>query len=147
VVRELLIGSRDVEHLSLHVLRREHEGAGDYWDGNWVIARIDLAVGAFTASVAASLRMDEIQHLNAGLKVMQQTVFGTAVLDSIEDWIELEIQCDAGGHLSISGWLSDAPGSGNRLSFELPGKDQTYLPDWIDSLDAIEGALPVLGSP
>ena len=78
---------------------------------------------------------------------MQQNVFGAAVLDSMEHWIELEIRCDAGGHLSFSGWLSDSPANGNRLSFELPGKDQTYLPEWISSLDAIEGAFPVLGSP
>ena len=144
---ELLFGSRDTEYLSLEVLRREHDGADDYWDGNWVITNIHLVVGAFTASFAASLRMDEIHRLNEGLKVMQQNVFGAAVLDSMEHWMELKIRCDAGGHLSISGWLSDAPANGNRLSFELPDKDQTYLPEWIGSLDAIEGAFPVLGSP
>lgn len=28
------LGSRDTEHLTVKVLRREHQGTDDYWDGN-----------------------------------------------------------------------------------------------------------------
>lgn len=143
---ELSIGSRDAEHLRIEVLRREHPGADDYWDGNWVVSRISLAVGDFNANIVASMRMDEIHRFNEGLKFIDQNLFGSAVLESMEHWIELTIKCDAGGHLSIAGWLSDRPGTGNVLSFQLPDRDQTYLPDWIGSLDAIEAAFPVLGS-
>lgn len=144
---ELLIGSRDAEHLLIEVLRREHPGADDYWDGNWVISSISLVVGGFRANIVASLRMDEFHRLNEGLKFIDQNLFGAAALESMEHWIELTIKCDAGGHVSISGWLSDQAGTGNVLSFELAERDQTYLPGWIRSLSDMEAEFPLLGSP
>lgn len=55
---EFRIGSTDAEHLSLSVLGREGTEADDYWDGNWVIATVSVAVGGFTGQVRASLRID-----------------------------------------------------------------------------------------
>lgn len=78
---ELRMGSTDVEHLTIAVLCREHAGAADFWDGNWVIATISVAVGGFTGSVRASLRTDEIHRFNEGLKFVNQNLFGAAVLE------------------------------------------------------------------
>jgi hypothetical protein len=47
---EFRMGSTDAEHLSIAVLGREHAGADDYWDGNWAITTISVAVGGFTGA-------------------------------------------------------------------------------------------------
>lgn len=147
MVAELLIGSRDAEHVALKVLRRERANDTDFWDGNWVITLISLRVGGFSGRVTANLRMDPFHRLNEGLKFIRDNLFGTAVLESMEDWISLEIKCDSTGGLSVSGELGDEAAVGNRLSFELPDKDQSYLGQWISELDAMEHEYPVVGRP
>ena len=142
---ELLMGSTDAEHLSIRVLGREHSGAEDYWDGNWVISTISVAVSGFTAHVRASLRMDEIHRFNEGLKFMNQNLFGTAVLESMEDWINLSVKAASRGQLEVSGEISGGASVGNCLTFEFAGWDQTYLDAWIRSLDDMERAYPVIG--
>jgi len=141
------MGSNDAEHLTIVVLGREHAGADDYWDGNWVIASISIAVGGFTGTVRASLRMDELHRFNEGLKFINQNLFGAAVLESMEHWISLTVKAESRGRIEISGELSDGAGAGNVLSFDLAEVDQTYLPGWISDLDDIEKAFPVIGRP
>ena len=141
------IGSTNVEHLSITVLGREHAGADDYWDGNWVIAAISVAVGGFTGNVRASLRTDEIHRFNEGLKLVNQNLFGAAVLESMEHWISLTVQAGSRGRIAISGELRDGAGVGNVLSFDLAEVDQTYLAGWISDLDDIEKTFPVIGRP
>ena len=141
------MGSNDAEHLTIVVLGREHAGADDYWDGNWVIASISIAVGGFTGTVRASLRMDELHRFNEGLKFINQNLFGAAVLESMEHWISLTVKAESRGRIEISGELSDGAGAGNVLSFDLAEVDQTYLPGWISDLDDIEKAYPVIGRP
>jgi hypothetical protein len=64
---EFRMGSIEGEHLSITLLGREHAGADDLWDVDWVISTISVAVGGFTGHVRASLRMDEIHRFNEGL--------------------------------------------------------------------------------
>jgi hypothetical protein len=144
---EFCMGSTDAEHLSITVLGREHAGADDYWDGNWVISIISVAVGGFTGHVQASLRMDEIHRFNEGLKFLNQNVFGAAVLESMEHWIILSVKAETRGRIEVSGELADGAGVGNVLSFALAEVDQTDLASWISSLDDVEKAFPVLGKP
>ena len=146
MMTELLIGSRDADHLSIRVVGRERPSDADRWDGNWVIAQLDLRAGGFRASVRANLRAEELHRLNEGLKFMRENLFGSAVLASMEDWIELTITWEESGGITITGQLSDAPG-GNSLAFELPSKDQTYLDQWMAELDAIAHEYPVVGRP
>lgn len=144
---EFRMGSTDADHLSIAVLSREHAGADDYWDGNWVITTISVVAGGFTGQVRASLRMDEIHRFNEGLKFLNQNLFGAAVLNSMEDWITLTVQAGPRGQIEVSGELADGAGAGNVLTFELPEMDQTYLRSWISNLDDIEKVYPVLGEP
>jgi hypothetical protein len=147
VTAEFRMGSTDVEHLSITVLGREHAGADDYWDGNWVIAMISVAAGGFRGSVRASLRTDEIHRFNEGLKFVNQNLFGAAVLESMEHWISLTVKAGSRGRIEISGELMDGAGVGNVLSFSLAEVDQTYLAGWISDLDDVEKAFPVIGRP
>ena len=144
---EFRMGATDDEHLSITVLGREHPGAEDYWDGNWVVSTISVAVGGFTGCVRASLRMDEIHRFNKALKSLNQNLFGAAVLDSMEHWITLRVKAESRGRIEVTGELRDASGDGNVLTFEMAEVDQTYLGGWISSLDDVETAFPVIGRP
>jgi hypothetical protein len=144
---EFRMGSIEGEHLSITLLGREHAGADDLWDVDWVISTISVAVGGFTGHVRASLRMDEIHRFNEGLKFLNQNLFGAAVLESMEQWITLAVKAGSRGRIEVKGELTDGAGVGNVLTFELAEVDQSYLASWISSLDDIEKAFPVIGKP
>ncbi|HEU5271992.1 MAG TPA: hypothetical protein VFU36_18870 [Jatrophihabitans sp.] len=144
---QIVIGLTGTEHVIIRVEGRAHPGATDYWDGNWMISPISVRVGGFTADVAATLRMDEIHRLNEGLKYLNQNLDGTAVLSSMERWIDLTVTCEPNGHLSVVGVVTEDPGRRTRLEFEIDNLDQTMLPGWIAALDDIEREYPVLGRP
>ena len=120
-----------------------HPGSDDYWDGNWLTSPVTLTVGAFTAKISAGLRAEELVGFRHGLDVLYESLQGEAVLDSLEDWLHLRAVGDGYGHVKIAGEVTDSPGTGNRLAFELR-LDQTFLPAIIDALRTIEEHYPVL---
>ena len=119
----------------------------DYWDCNWLESDIVVDVGAFHGKIAAALRIDELQRFRRELEVVYLTVAGTAHLASLEEWITLDVQVDAFGHVGVDGQIRDQPGTGNRLLFHIAELDQTDLPPVIEGLTAIEAAYPILGMP
>ncbi|UQX89253.1 hypothetical protein M6D93_04430 [Jatrophihabitans telluris] len=141
------LGMTGNDRVTVNVEGRAHPGAVDYWDGNSMITPILVHVGGFTAKVAATLRMNEIHRFNEGLKYMNQNLEGTAVLASMELWIDLTVRCEPNGHLSVVGDVRENPGTNTHLEFQIDHVDQTVLPGLIASLDAIEREFPVLGRP
>jgi hypothetical protein len=147
VEHSLVIGSLDAEYVAICVLGRAHPGAADYWDGNWVRSMINLRVGGFTADVTADLRTEEFRRFADGLKFINDTLSGSAVLTSMEDWIDLTVRHKPNGGLEVSDVVIDRPGVGNQLAFELHGFDQTHVAPWLSQLTEIERAFPVVGRP
>jgi hypothetical protein len=147
VETSLILGSADADHLSITLVARAHPEATDYWDGNWVRSILDVRAGGFTAHVTANLRADEIHRFAQGLKSISDNLSGTAVLQAMEDWITLSITCNPKGTLDVSGEVTDQPGVGNRLSFELHGFDQTHMSTWVAQLATAESRFPVIGDP
>jgi hypothetical protein len=141
----VLLGSERTEHLRIEVVRRLHAERTDYWDGNWIEARIVLRAGGFRATVAASLRTTDFTDFRGRLESLHRTLRGDAEFATLEQWVALRLSGDGFGHFTIHGELRDQPGSGNVLAFELPGLDQTDLQPLLDSLLRIEAAFPTLG--
>jgi hypothetical protein len=143
----LILGSVDADHLSITLVARAHPEATDYWDGNWVRSLLEVRAGGFRAHVIANLRADEIHRFAHGLQSMSDNLAGATVLQSMEEWITLSITCNPNGTLDILGEVTDQPGVGNRLSFELHGFDQTHMSSWVAQLAAVESRFPVIGDP
>jgi hypothetical protein len=104
-----------------------------------------VRIGGFTGNIAAQLRTDELRRFSEGLKYRQHFLQGSAVLASLEHWIDLSVGCEPNSHLKVVGVVADGPGIGNRLSFDIDGLDQTFLPAMIDALDAMAREYPVIG--
>ena len=142
----VVIGGSERERVSIHVLGRMHPGASDYWDGNWLVSPIEVAVGGFTGRIGAGLRTEELRTFREGLEVLYEALEGEARLDSMEDWLSLTCRGTGLGHVDVAGSARDEPGVGNELNFHF-SIDQTYLPSIIDSLKDLEDTFPVLGRP
>ena len=145
---DLLIGSLASDHVAVWVESRPHRDAQDFWDANWLVTPIEVRAGSFNARVPASLRADELQRFRQGLEAIDRLAAREATLESMEDWIRLQVTMAPVGAIGVSGNLVDSPGVGNRLRFDLAA--DLHLADvgpWIDQLQRIEAAYPVIGSP
>jgi hypothetical protein len=124
-----------------------HQSAKDYWDGNWLVTPIEVAAGGFKGRVAAALRAEELATFLDALKRMSDSLEGEATLESMETWLSLRVSVDRSGHLHVHGTLTDEPGIGNSLTFDIADLDQTDLPAMIRSLSEAMRKFPVLGEP
>jgi hypothetical protein len=103
-------------------------------------------VGGFRGEYEALLRIDEIADLRTGLIRLHAELKGTAVFESMEQWLRMHIEGYGRGHFVAKCEATDQPGTGNTLRFELHF-DQTELPPVLAALDAVLAAFPVKGSP
>jgi len=131
------------ESVSIEVLGRQFPDALDWSDGNWLISPIHIDVGRFRADLPAMLRVDELERFRVALEEISQTLTGEAVLESMERWLRLTVRCSPTGSLQVAGTAVDLPGVGNELHFEIGGMDQSFLPDLIADLSAVEWAYPL----
>jgi hypothetical protein len=97
--------------------------------------------------LAAGLRVEELRRFREGLERVYADIAGTAVLESVQDWLTLRVTCRGNGSLEVTGVARDEPGIGNRLEFTVDGMDQTYLPPLIEALRRCEQRHPLLGRP
>ena len=122
-------------------------GRPGHWDANWVRSTIHVRTGGFTADVSADLRTDELHRFTDGLAALDGSPSGSAVLRSMEDWIDLTVTLQPDGSCIASGAVKDGLGLGNRLTFALRDLDQTHLSVWLEQMGAVRSAFPVLGRP
>ncbi|SHN74092.1 WapI family immunity protein [Cryptosporangium aurantiacum] len=140
----LIVGFPDTEHVALRVRGRAFPGATNEWDRSFVRVAIHVRAGAFAVDLDAALQVPDFHRFAAGLTSIDTTLAGTAVLQCLEEWITLTVVCEPNGRLRVAGEVADrAGGDGNRLTFELHGLDQTYLPGWLAQLHEISEAYPV----
>ena len=126
-------------------LMRSHEGATDYWDGNWIDCLITAAAGGFRAEYAACLRAEELAGFRRDLERLFEELQGRGGFKSIEEGLTIEVVGDGRGHFRGPCRLRDRAGDGNTLLFDVEF-DQTDIPAMIDQLRSVELDFPVVGS-
>jgi hypothetical protein len=143
---QLVIGRPAADHVCIRPICRERPSSTDYWDGNWLSVEVAIRSGAFRGNYRANLRSDELARLLEGLAHLSQNLSGEAALQSMEQWIDLQLVGDGKGHFHVTGYVRDLPGTGNRLTFDFE-IDQTELGPIVRDLEAILGEFPVKGDP
>ncbi len=129
----LEIGPESGDHVSLRVLRRLHSRPLDHVEAGWLVCPVHVHVGGFSGDVAVALRVEELHRFAGALRAVRDGVRRSAVLESIEEWIDLTVTREADGTLSATGYLSDEPGSGSRLRFRIPGLQVAAIDGWVEA--------------
>ena len=93
------LGPESGDHLSLRVLRRLHPQATDDVDAGWLVCPAHVHVGGFSGDVAISLRVEELHRFGEALRALRAGTRRTAVLESVEEWIDLAVAREADGSL------------------------------------------------
>lgn len=143
---ELLVGLSGADHVRIEIVARTHPDAGDYWDANWVSARVSIRVGGFRGKYHACLTTYELKRFRDELAIAYDHLDGTATFESMEEWLCIRATGDGVGHFALSCRAKDAPGTGNELQFHLD-VDQSQLLEMVWQLDEVLAQYPVVGAP
>ena len=99
----------------------------------WVDAEVAVKVGAWSGRYAAEFLEDDLSRFVEGLKVLSESP-STAVLSSMDGYLDLTLTRDGLGHVVVSGEAWDRPRWGAHLAFTFE-IDQTYLPAMLTSAE------------
>ena len=142
-----ILGDPPSDYLKLEVVgRRFDTSESSYFDRNLLNVATSVHVGGFDGLIGAEIRTDEFRKFRDELALLYQNLDGEARLYVLQGWVDLTFRGDGLGHVEVRGTVTDYPGIGNVLKFEL-GIDQTFLPDLISQLDNLESEYPTLGKP
>jgi len=141
---QLIIGGKEHERVEVALIGRECPESFDLYDGNWLEARVSVAVGAFRGEFSCTLRAQDFAELLPQLRRLHADLLGSARFATMEGQLEFEIIGDGRGHLKVRGRVVDQPGDGTSLEWSL-AIDQTFLPAMIEAVSAISTMYEVRG--
>ena len=130
------------ERLEVDVLGYERSPIGEYHDDNWLTVKISALVGGFRGNVNAAILTAELTAFFTQLRVLYDTLNGTANFKTMEGQLWLHLKGDGKGHIELEGEMADQPGIGNRLHFTLHF-DQSQLAESIRELEKVTLNFPV----
>lgn len=131
--------------LRIWIAGRQFADESDYWDGNWLSVEARCASPDSSARVGGAIvHLSDLQSWLRDLRRLHESVEGKADLGCTEPEIAATVSLDKLG----SGELVVAF---RRYGFEshewTVQIDQSYLPQWIASLDAVLSKYPIRGKP
>jgi hypothetical protein len=135
-------GESERERIDIDVHGYERDRVGEYWDDNWLNVTVRVQVGGFTGLVAAAIVTSELNSFLSALRILHKELKASAEFTTIEEQLSLRLVGDGKGHIELSGQITDAPGTGNRLNFTLKF-DQTWLAKSIRELERVTLEFPV----
>ena len=135
-------GGEERERIEVSVHAYERAPVGDYYDDNWVRASVVVSVGSFSGNYDAAFLTSDFASFREALRELHQSLTGVASFSTLEEQLSLQLAGDGLGHVLLKGIALDAPGTGNRLEFEL-ALDHSYLLSALEGLDEIVSSFPV----
>lgn len=135
-------GGEERERIEVSVHAYERAPVGDYYDDNWVRASVVVSVGSFSGNYDAAFLTSDFAAFREALRELHQSLTGVASFSTLEEQLSLQLAGDGLGHVLLKGIALDAPGTGNRLEFEL-ALDQSYLLSALEGVDEIVSIFPV----
>lgn len=111
------------------------------WDKNWISAKVILKAGGFSGEFCCDLMTTDFIRFRQELSALYNKLDGTAIFNTLEGQLTINIQGDGVGHFDASCAAMDFVGTGNSLDFELKF-DQTLIPELVRQLDDIIKTYP-----
>jgi hypothetical protein len=145
-VDEIGVGGENGSRVTIRIVDRENPSSSDFWDGNWLIVHLDVAVDGFHGGVDGALRIEELAAFRAA--VMQVLVAlragDKAIYETMEHWLRIELTVGNLGHIRVEGEVA-GPLRDCRLVFDF-SSDQSYIQDTLAGLDQVLARYPIRGS-
>ena len=117
-------------------IRFSHPNPQLDWDKKWIRSFVTLKAGGFLGQFECDLMIDDLVEFKHQLSILYERHEGTALLDTLEGQLKINIKGDGIGHFEAKCYAMDFAGTGNKLDFEI-NFDQTILPNMVKQLEKI----------
>lgn len=122
-----------------------YPGSVDYWDGNWLEARVHAKTEGFVADYPLLIRAEEVLAFLEELWPLYEDLHGEAKFDTLEGQLYLGLKIvDALGHVGVRVEARHPIGTGAELCFDFE-TDQTFLHGTLREVEEVANAFPVRG--
>ena len=126
----------DGAFVSLDFSHRGYPEAHDYWDGNWVVTRIQAEVQGFKADFTDQVHLGDVVRFYEEVLKLNASLTGKATLAMMEEYLVATGTLDVRGSLDWSVLLLHPVKRDIQLQFEFQA-DQSYLPELIQQLEDV----------
>ena len=118
----------------------------DFWDGNWLRARLKAKTEGFRADYPLFVRAEEVEGFLDQLEPLYGRLRGEAEFRTMESQLGISMAiADPLGHVKVEVEASNPLGSEACLRFDFQ-TDQTYLLPLLVELREVASAFPVRGA-
>jgi len=100
---------------------------------DWFQATVEIKVDCFVGKIRVYLENIDLLRFHTQLIKLDKTLKGKAALIPTEEQFTLILTGDGRGHINVTGHAYEQSSHGSCLQFDFE-LDQTYLPDFIDSI-------------
>ena len=125
---------------------RAYPEAQDYWDGNWVVTRIQAETQGFKADFTDQVHLGDVVRFYEQVIKLDATLSGEATLAMMEEYLTVTGTLDIRGGLNWSAMLAQPFRRDNQLQFTFRA-DQSYLPELIQQLEGVLIEFQIRGRP
>jgi hypothetical protein len=140
---EFILGKKSSDYLQILIDNYSYPNSNDFWDGNWINAKIKIKAGAFNGSFIAQVRNVDFLNFNKGLRDLYDKLDGYANFNCLEEYLEIKVKGDGLGNFSADCIANDKQTiPGNKLEFSLEF-DQTEISSLSNMLDEILDKFPI----
>jgi hypothetical protein len=122
--------------LRVDLIGLSHPNSQLDWDRRWVKSLVTLKVGGFSGEFKCDLRIDDFESFKDELLILYDKLDGTALFETLEGQLTINIKGDGIGHLEAKCSAMDFVGTGNKLDFEI-SFDQTIIPRMVRQLENV----------
>jgi hypothetical protein len=131
--------------LKVWIAGRQFPQHADYWDGNWLTVEARCSSPDSSARIGGAIvHLSDIQHWISELRRLSETVEGQASLECTEPEIAETVRLDKLGSGVLVVALRRCEMESHEWTVQV---DQSYLPGWIASLEAVLAKYPIRGKP
>ncbi len=124
------------------ILDVENSQAEIECDTYWLKSKVIAKAGCFSGNFNAHLEKYDFEYFLIQLKLLYNKFDGSAVFNTIENQVNINIVGDGIGHLIAKCEIMDFAGNGNVLLFTI-NFDQSHLSKIINQLEIITNRYPV----
>ncbi|MCY3003639.1 MAG: hypothetical protein NTV21_17725 [Planctomycetota bacterium] len=140
-MRQVVELASDGACVRIDVFHYERPASTDPDDANWIVCEVSVSAPGVRAKTQASLRTFELAEFERGLRAALTAQEGDAHFESLEEWLELNVNLRKTGRARVRATLkTHAPAVACSLTFDC---DQAALCLALEQLTAALAAFPV----
>lgn len=104
--------------INVSILKRSNSAAEDFWDGNWLDAKIEMHVRGFNCVYGTSLRVDDFERFYEDVLALNSGTKQNAEFMTMEEGFYLHLQVEPNGVVICRGKAKDDLGNSMEFKFE-----------------------------